>query len=76
MKFTKREIMHLFYVIGEADGNCLLPLKIYAQKFRNRWKPDERVFKYWKVELRNKVWQSDDKIPKSRLKWWIAKEPW
>lgn len=35
MKSTKREINRKIYAIDEADGNCLLASRVYAQKFKD-----------------------------------------
>jgi Helix-turn-helix domain (DUF4817) len=53
MKFTKRELTRMVYAIGEANENCFLASRIYAEKYPDEKHPDERAFKKLKKRFEN-----------------------
>lgn len=44
MDFTKNELIDMIYILGEAEKNCLLAVRIYGAKYPNRRIPTRQSF--------------------------------
>ena len=44
MDFFKNELIDMIYILGEAEKNCLLAVRIYGAKYPNRRIPTRQSF--------------------------------
>lgn len=44
MDFPKNELIDMIYILGEAEKNCLLAVRIYQAKYPDRRKPTRQTF--------------------------------